>query len=97
MKERSAYQVYLNIKLVPIFSSGAYLREVEIEKSTITLKYATDAERILIEEVDTPNGISYHGGTMSFTTFGIWGRGNEGNKILKCYTFDLFTLSINIH
>ena len=36
----------LNIKLVRIFSSRAYLGEVEIEKSTITLKYATDAERI---------------------------------------------------
>ena len=46
MQERSAYEVYLNIKLVRIFSSRAYLREVEIEKSTITLNYATDAERI---------------------------------------------------
>ena len=46
MQERSAYEVYLNIKLVRIFSSWAYLGEVEIEKSTITLKYATDAERI---------------------------------------------------
>ena len=47
MQVRSAYEVFLNIKLVPIFSSGAYLGEVEIEKSTITLKCATDAERIL--------------------------------------------------
>ena len=46
MQGRSAYEVYLNIKLVRIFSSGAYLGEVEIEKSTNTLKYATDAERI---------------------------------------------------
>ena len=46
MQEASAYEVYLNIKLVRIFSSGAYLGEFEIEKSTITLKYATDAERI---------------------------------------------------
>ena len=23
--------------------------------------------------------------------------GDEGDKILKCYIFDLFTLSINIH
>ena len=46
MQETSAYEVYLNIKLVRIFSSGAYLGEFEIEKSTITLKYATDAERI---------------------------------------------------
>ena len=37
------------------------------------------------------------GGTMSYTTFGIWGKGDEGEKILKCYTFDLFMLSINIH
>ena len=26
---------------------------------------------------------------MSYTTFGIWGRGDEGDNILKCYTFDL--------
>ena len=25
------------------------------------------------------------------------GGGGEGDKMLKCYTFDLFTLSINIH
>ena len=48
MQERSAYVVYLNFKLVRIFSSGAHLGEVEIEKSTITLKYATDAESIYI-------------------------------------------------
>ena len=46
MQERLAYEEYLNIKLVRIFSSGAHLGEVETEKSTITLKYATDAERI---------------------------------------------------
>ena len=46
MQERSAYEVYLNIKLVRIFSSRVYLGEVELEKSAITLKYATDAERI---------------------------------------------------
>ena len=59
MQERSVYEVYmyLNIKLVRIFSSGAYLGEVEIEKSTITLKYATDAERI------------YHGRSLSFGEF----------------------------
>ena len=37
------------------------------------------------------------GGAMSYTTFGTWGGGDEGDKILTCYTFDLFTLSINIH
>ena len=52
---------------------------------------------IFIKEVDPPTGISYHGGTMSYTTFGTWGKRDEGDKILKCYTFDLFTLSINIH
>ena len=46
MQERSAYEVYLNITLVRIFFSGAYIGEVEIEKSAITLKYATDAERL---------------------------------------------------
>ena len=48
MQERSTYEVFLNIKLVRIFSSGAYLGEIELEKSVITLKYATDAERICI-------------------------------------------------
>ena len=50
---------------------------------------------IFIKEVDTTNGDLYHGGTMSYTTFGTWGRGNEGDKILKCYTFDLFAIRIN--
>ena len=33
---------------------------------------------IFIKEVDTPNRILYHGGggPMSYTTFGIWGRGD---------------------
>ena len=46
--------------------------------------------------MDTTNGDLYHGGTISYTTFGTWGKGDEGDKILKCYTFDLFTLGINI-
>ena len=46
MQERLAYEVYLNIKLVWIFSYGDHLGEVEIEKSTISLKYARDAKRI---------------------------------------------------
>ena len=33
---------------------------------------------------------------MSYTNFGTWRGGNEGDKILTCYTFDLFTLSVNI-
>ena len=37
------------------------------------------------------------GGMTLYMTFGIWERGDEGDKILKCYTFDLFKLSINIH
>ena len=37
------------------------------------------------------------GGTMSYTTSCTWGRGDEGDKILKCYTFDLFTFNLNIH
>ena len=36
-------------------------------------------------------------GGMSYTTVGTWGRVDEGGKILRCYTFDLFTLTINIH
>ena len=53
---------------------------------------------IFIKEVDTPNGISYHGGGRCQTRLFVLGeRRDEGDKILKCYTFDLFTLSININ
>ena len=31
---------------------------------------------------------------MSYMTYGTWERGYEDDKILKCYTFDLFMLSI---
>ena len=34
---------------------------------------------------------------MSYTTFGTWGRGDEGDAKLNIFTFDLFTLSININ
>ena len=36
-------------------------------------------------------------GTMSNTTFGTWGRVDEGDKILKFYMFYLFSLNINMH
>ena len=42
-------------------------------------------------------GTCITGGGMLYTTFGTLGRGDEGDKILKCYALDLFTLSINIH
>ena len=32
---------------------------------------------------------------MPYTAFGTSGRGDEDNKILKCYTFDLFPLGFN--
>ena len=38
---------------------------------------------IFIKEVDTPNGISYHGGTMSYTTFDTWGRGGGGVRVTR--------------
>ena len=43
----------------------------------------SEYDYIFIKEVDTPNGISYHGGggAMSYKTVGIWGRGDEGDKI----------------
>ena len=46
LRKKYAREVGIWIKLVRIFSSGAHLGEVEIGKSPITLKYATDAERI---------------------------------------------------
>ena len=55
-------------------------------------------DHIFIKDVDTPNGISYHRGERCRTRLKVLGeRGDEGDKILKCYTFDLFTLRINIH
>ena len=59
MQETSAYEVYLNIKLVRIFSSGAYLGEFEIEKLTITLKYATDAERLFKKSPRKANSLLF--------------------------------------
>ena len=37
------------------------------------------------------------GGYNVIHDFLYLGKGDEGDKIFKCYTFDLFTLSINIH
>ena len=37
------------------------------------------------------------GGGNVIHDFWYLGRGDEGDKILTCYTFDLFTLSVNIH
>ena len=44
---------------------------------------------IFIKEVDTPNGISYHGGGGGDVIHDFWylGKGDEGDKKLKCYTF----------
>ena len=50
-----------------------------------------------LKENDKQNGICYHGGNDIIQDFSYLGKGDEGDKILKCYTFDLFTLSINIH
>ena len=37
------------------------------------------------------------GGTMSYTTFGTWGKGVEADTKIFCLIFYLFTLSINNH
>ena len=54
---------------------------------------------IFIKEVDTTNGVLYLSRRGCHTRcFGtLWRGGGEGDKILNCYTFDLFTLSIDIH
>ena len=41
--------------------------------------------------------VSRGGGGNVIHDFWNLGKGDEGDNILKCYTFDLFTLSINIH
>ena len=52
---------------------------------------------IFIKEVDKTNGDLYlEGGSNVIHDFWYLGKGDEGDKILKCYTFDLFTLSIDI-
>ena len=57
---------------------------------------------IFIKEVDTTNGVLYLGGGGGgigdvIHDFCYLGKGDEGDKILKYYTFELFALSINIH
>ena len=37
------------------------------------------------------------GGDNAIHDFWYLGKGDEGDKISKCYTFDLFAFSINIH
>ena len=66
-------------------------------------RYSRLDDFIFIKEVDTTNGDLYLGGggegnnvIHDFLYLGKGGR-VESDKILKCYTFDLFTLSINIH
>ena len=71
-----------------------FLKQCSPRDTGIPLKY----DYIFIKEVDTPNGISYHRGERCHTRLLVLGeRGDEGDKILKCYTFDLSTLSIDIH
>ena len=79
--------------IIPNGKRNFFLKQCSPRDTAIPLEH----DYVFIKEVDTQNRISYHGGTMSYTTFGIWGRGDEGDRILKCYSFDLFTLSINIH
>ena len=81
--------------IIPNGKRKSFLKQCSPRDTAIPLEH----DYIFIKKVNTPNGISYHGGggTMSYTTFDIWGRGDEGDKVLKSYTFDLFTLSINIH
>ena len=44
---------------------------------------------IFIKEVDTTNGILYLGANNVIHDFWYLGKGGgEGDKILKCYTFD---------
>ena len=53
---------------------------------------------IFIKGVDTTNGDLYLWGEgQCHTRLLVLGEGDEGDKISKRYTFDLFTLSINIH
>ena len=37
------------------------------------------------------------GKAMSYATFCTWGKGDKGDKILTCYIFDPFTLSLSVH
>ena len=41
--------------------------------------------------------ISGGGGGNVIHYLWYFGKGVEGDKILKCFAFELFTLSINIH
>ena len=52
---------------------------------------------IFIKEVETTHGVLYLGGNNIIHDFWYLGKGDEGDTKLKCFTFDLFTLSVNIH
>ena len=52
---------------------------------------------IFIKEVDTANGVLYCRGEQCHTRHLVIGVGDEKDTKLKCFTFDIFTLSINIH
>ena len=78
-------------KIIPNGKRIVFLKQCSPRDTGIPLKH----DYIFIKEVDTPNGISYQGGDDVIHDFCYLGKGGgEGDKILKCYTFDLFTLSI---
>ena len=55
MQERLGYEVSISLKLVRIVSSRAKIGEIKLEKFAITLKYATDMERIWDHPFDGPS------------------------------------------
>ena len=52
---------------------------------------------IFIKKVDTPNGISYHGGNDVIHDFWYLGKGGWRWQDIKMLFFYLFALRINIH
>ena len=54
---------------------------------------------IFIKEVDTTNWVLYLGGGGGNVIHELWylGKGGGSDTQSKCFTFELFTLSVNIY
>ena len=74
--------------------NGFFLKQCSPRDTGIPLEH----DYIFIKEVDTPDGVTYQeGGGRCHTRLLVFGEGGWRWQDIKFYTFDLFTLSINIH
>ena len=72
--------------------------KVQINPNSRIYRYLKDTPVKYVSIQETKGATIAHlsgggGGIMSYTTFGTWGRGDEGDTKLNFFTFDLVTLS----